>query len=264
MRLRLPCGGWELMALNTAETDHYTPLSRAVASIDRDAYAARFAIYDRAHKALLKRLATAPSPPTPEDIEREEKAFREAVRRVEFADELAQEEAESPALVPQHEPPAEEEVEALHELRRDPWPDVRPRRESTDTPEDYAGDEGYEPDIDLGALAPDRSPRSVTRRVSERLLLAICVLALGGMWLFIADQRQQQAIEAARTAPPPADTEAPAPAPDVRSSAPSWLSSPELFYTAPQFPTAPAAAPPRAPQAPPPARRPALPAAPNP
>src|SRR5215469_5250285 len=159
------------MALNTAETDHYTPLSRAVASIDRDAYAARFAIYDRAHKALLKRLATATSPPTTEDIEREEKAFREAVRRVEFADELAQEEAESPALVPQHEPPPEEE-EALHELRRDPWPDVRPRRESAEAQEDYEENEGYEqnegyePDIGLGGLEPDRPRRSVTRRVS--------------------------------------------------------------------------------------------------
>jgi hypothetical protein len=244
------------MVLNTAETDHYTPLSRAVASIDRDAYAARFAIYDRAHKALLKRLATTTSPPTPEDIEREEKAFREAVRRVEFADELAQEEAESPALVPQHEPPEE----ALHELRRDPWPDVRPRREGADAPESYEENEGYEPDIDLGALEPDRPRRSVTRRVSERLLLAVCVLALGGVWLYIADQRQQAAIEAARTAPPAADTEASAPPPDVRSTAPNWLSSPELFYTAPPFPTAPAAAAPRAPQAPPPARRPAPPA----
>jgi hypothetical protein len=251
------------MALNTAETDHYTPLSRAVASIDRDAYAARFAIYDRAHKALLKRLATATSPPTTEDIEREEKAFREAVRRVEFADELAQEEAESPALVPQHEPPEEE---ALHELRRDPWPDVRPRRESADPPpEDYEEHEGYEPDIDLGALEPDRPRRSVTRRVSERLLLAVCLLALGGAWLYTADQRQQQAIEAARTAaPPPDDTVAPTPPPDPRSAAPSWLSSPELFYTAPPMPTAPAAAPPRAPQAPPPVRRPAPAPAPNP
>jgi hypothetical protein len=252
------------MALNTAETDHYTPLSRAVASIDRDAYAARFAIYDRAHKALLKRLATATSPPTTEDIEREEKAFREAVRRVEFADELAQEEAESPALVPQHEPPEEEEV--LHELRRDPWPDVRPRRESAEAQEEaYEENEGYEPDVDFGALEPDRPRRSVTRRVSERLLLAVCLLALGGVWLYIADQRQQQAIEAARTAPPADDTVASAPPPDPRSFAPSWLSSPELFYTAPPMPTAPAAAPPpRVPQAPPPVRRPAPAPAPNP
>jgi len=254
------------MALNTAESDHYTPLSRAVASIDRDAYAARFAIYDRAHKALLKRLATATSPPTPEDIEREETAFRHAVRRVEFADELAQEEAESPALVPQHERPEEEQ--ALHELRRDPWPDMRPRRESVGAPEDYEGvegdegeegEEGYEPDVDLHALEPDR-PRSLTRRLSERLLLAVCLLALGGVWLYTADQRQQQAIEAARTASSADDTVASDPPPDPRPSAPNWLSSPELFYTAPPFPTAPAAAPPRAPQAPSPARRPAPPA----
>jgi hypothetical protein len=235
--------------VGTAEVDHFTPLSRAVASIDRDAYAARFAIYDRAHKALLRRLATAVSPPTSEDIEREEKAFRDAVRRVEFANELAQEEegdaeaeAESPALAPQ-EPVGEE---ALHELRRDPWPDVRPRRDDVDEEGAYAGEE---PDIDLESLAPHGLRRSVTRRVAERMLLAVLVLALGGVWLYIADGREQ-AAEAERAIPQTSEavasdsTAAPAVAPTVetRSSVPDWLSSPELFYTAPPLPTVPATA----------------------
>jgi hypothetical protein len=66
--------------------DHFTPLSRAVASIDRDAYAARFAVYDRAHKVLLRRLATAESACSEADVAREEQAFRDAIRRIEFPD----------------------------------------------------------------------------------------------------------------------------------------------------------------------------------
>src|SRR6516162_204976 len=87
-----------MSTLEAPEVDHYTPLARAVAAIDRDDYAGRFAVYDRAHKALLRRLATAAPPPSGAELEREEQAFREAVRRVEFADELAHEEAGSPAL----------------------------------------------------------------------------------------------------------------------------------------------------------------------
>src|SRR6267154_2808466 len=71
----------------TLNVDHFTPLSRAVASIDRDSYAARFAVYDREHKALLRRLATAEVPCSDVDIAREERAFRDAIRRIEFADE---------------------------------------------------------------------------------------------------------------------------------------------------------------------------------
>src|SRR5882757_2384692 len=62
-----------IMMLNV---DHFTPLSRAVASIDRDSYAARFAVYEREHKALLRRLATASVPCSDADVAREERAFR--------------------------------------------------------------------------------------------------------------------------------------------------------------------------------------------
>src|SRR5260221_11085864 len=69
--------------------DYYTLLSRAVESLERDAYAARGAIYDREHKALLKRLISSSAPCSDADIAREEKAFRDAVRRIEFPDEGA-------------------------------------------------------------------------------------------------------------------------------------------------------------------------------
>src|SRR5215472_573033 len=225
--------------MNTLEApavDHYTPLSRAVASIDRDAYAARFAVYDQAHKALLRRLATVAPPPSSAEIEREEQAFRDAVRRVEFADELAQEEADSPALVPPHEPVSEE---PLQELRRDaPWPEVRPGRDGPEAPDTSdLGFERHEPDIALSLLEPMRAPRAVMRRVGERLLLAVFVLALGGMWLYVADKRQQ-ATGSAQAAAPPIEAPEPASAPVDAKPPPGWL-SPELFYTAPVFPSAP-------------------------
>lgn len=64
--------------------DYFTLLARAVESLERDAYAARGAIYDREHKALLKRLISSAPPCTDADIAREERAFRDAIRRIEF------------------------------------------------------------------------------------------------------------------------------------------------------------------------------------
>jgi hypothetical protein len=66
--------------------DYYALLSRAVESLERDAFAARGAIYDREHKALLKRLISSSDPCSDADIAREEQAFRDAVRRIEFPD----------------------------------------------------------------------------------------------------------------------------------------------------------------------------------
>src|ERR1700693_1900876 len=70
--------------------DYYTLLSRAVESLERDAYAARGVVYDREHKALLKRLISSPAPCSDADIAREEQAFRDAIRRIEFPDEVMQ------------------------------------------------------------------------------------------------------------------------------------------------------------------------------
>ncbi|HEY6255758.1 MAG TPA: hypothetical protein VIY51_08190 [Xanthobacteraceae bacterium] len=79
--------------------DYYTLLARAVESLERDAYAARGAIYDREHKALLKRLISSAAPCTDADIAREERAFRDAIRRIEFPDDGA-----PTARGPQREP----------------------------------------------------------------------------------------------------------------------------------------------------------------
>src|ERR1700681_2784299 len=66
--------------------DYYTLLARAVESLERDSYAARGAVYDREHKALLRRLISSSAPCSDADIAREEQAFRNAIRRIEFPD----------------------------------------------------------------------------------------------------------------------------------------------------------------------------------
>jgi hypothetical protein len=68
------------------KVDYYTSLLRAVGGLDRDAYAARGAVYEREHKALMRLLYSADPPRSEVEIEREQMAFRDAVRRVEFGD----------------------------------------------------------------------------------------------------------------------------------------------------------------------------------
>jgi hypothetical protein len=264
------------------KVDHFTSLSRAVAAIDRDSYAARFAVYDREHKALLRQLASADQSVSDADIAREEQAFRDAIRRIEFA-ELDDE----PTLVPQDEPfeappPLEprrppvwshvrpprredldvpsspdldhiepavagEPVEApLPEPRRPPvWPQVRPRRRETP-------DVSSPPDPDYGepvtadSLVSFSERRSVARRVGERLALAVVALALAGIGLWMMGERRD---EATTSSPGVAQSSEPAAAADSAADAkaqpPAWL-SPEMFYTPPP---APAPAPPAAPHA---------------
>lgn len=272
------------------QVDHYTPLSRAVASIDRDSYAARFAIYDRAHKALLRRLATGEIPCSDADIQREEHAFRDAVRRIEFADELSADEPPADEL-PVDEPPADElpaeelaepepapplvpqrgpAEDALQELRRDaPWPEVRVPRESLrhnfDDVDHDVDHLDYEPagsDALAGPLARLRRPtRSVTRRVGERLALAVVVLIFGASWVMMADGRRSAAESSApapiETATDSAATEAAVQADsvDTKRQQPGWL-SPELFYSAPNLAPPSARADVRPPPAPAPVRRP--------
>jgi hypothetical protein len=218
------------------KVDHFTPLSRAVASIDRDSYAARFAIYDREHKALLRRLATADAPLPDDDIAREEQAFRDAVRRIEFADE-----DDEPTLVPQDEPVEQ----APPEPRRAPvWPQLRaPRRESVEVSGVPALEE-EEPGIAVEALAQLSERRSLARRVGERLALALVALAAAGIGLWLVAAPQDAARNSSHS---PAESIAPA-APDNGADAkapPSWL-SPEIFYAPPSVSSPPPSAAPRA------------------
>jgi hypothetical protein len=121
--------------------DYYALLSRAVEPLERDAYAARGTIYDREHKALLKRLISSSDPCSDADIAREEQAFRDAVRRIEFPDYIA----------PAPRTPAREPVETA-------WPasgreKARAlRRESLQT----------------AANEPERAPPNEAKRAAKR------------------------------------------------------------------------------------------------
>jgi hypothetical protein len=66
--------------------DHYVPLLRAVARLDRTSYEARGAIYDRALAIVMERLGATVPPCSQADVDQELLAFRAAVRRIEFGD----------------------------------------------------------------------------------------------------------------------------------------------------------------------------------
>ena len=142
--------------------DYYTLLSRAVAGLDRDAYAARGAVYDREHKALMRRLYSADPPQSDAEIEREQHAFRSAVRRIEFADE----EIEIP-LVPQREPTEEESLSAA-DLRIDDRADwaaapVVPQHDPQ-RPESFPPSQAEE---DQGGGWPPGPPAQATQKVTH-------------------------------------------------------------------------------------------------
>jgi hypothetical protein len=212
------------------QTDYFTPLSQAVASIDRDSYAARFAVYDREHKALLRRMATADSRCSAADVAREEEAFRDAIRRIELADG-----DEQPTLVPKDEPAAEELAPEprLDPLRLEPR---APRREALDVSSvaslDHFDSAAVEPIIKLS------EPRSLVRRVGERLALA-AVLILAGLGLWMVEGRRGETMDPPSlrggvAAPQPAASDTA----DAKAPQPTWL-SPEIFYAPSPMPSAP-------------------------
>jgi hypothetical protein len=220
------------------EIDHFTPLSRAVASIDRDAYAARYAVYDQAHKALLRRLASADTPCSEADIAREEKAFRDAIRRIEFDDAEAQ-----PTLVPQDEPLADEPLAneppgaAPPEPRRDlVWPRPRPRRETLDVA-DLPSLDHFESGSAAAPMLRLSEPRSLARRVGERMALAVMALALVGVGLWMdAGHRDQASDPASLRGAESTEPAASDGATDAKAQQPTWL-SPEMFYAPPPMPS---------------------------
>jgi hypothetical protein len=229
--------------------DHFTPLSRAVASIERDAYAARFAVYDREHKALLRRLATASGPVSDADVAREEQAFREAIRRIEFGYEDDQ-----PTLVPADEPveeaPHEPRLASVWPPPRSPGPETGDRLDAVDRPAAPAAPDlpgvssldHFEPAIAGGPVIRLSEPRSLARRVGERLAIAAVLLVLVGVGLWMGDDRQGGSTDpsvgrgvADSTQPAPADDAA-----EAKAQQPNWL-SPEMFYSPQMMPVSPPA-----------------------
>jgi hypothetical protein len=177
--------------------DYYTLLSRAVESLERDAYAARGAIYDREHKALLKRLISSNEPCTDADIVREEQAFRDAVRRIEFPEEMM------PAAprTPQREPVVEaswpatsrekaraQRRESLPEPANDPSGPKRPGRSRWDAahadngrmPSGRQGEAADEEDEPGWPVEPRKS-RSLLKLALAYVLVAGIVVGAGAL-----------------------------------------------------------------------------------
>jgi hypothetical protein len=141
--------------------DYYALLSRAVESLERDAYAARGAVYDREHKALLKRLISSNAPCTTADIAREEQAFRDAVRQIEFPDQ-----ADQAARDPQQREPAEVT-----------WPSSS-REKARSLRREAPG----EPENDPGRADPPEAKRpSFVRLAGRYMLIAAIVVSVGSL-----------------------------------------------------------------------------------
>jgi hypothetical protein len=188
-----------------SKVDYFASLSRAVAGLDRESYASRGAAYDREHKALMRRLYSADPPHSDAEIEREQQAFRDAIRRIEFGtedDEIAVIPEQRSASVGGFDvvtplPPRRAErdgsavraSEAQRRPLRDP-PAWAPRQSSTVSPsqiesaleaalsrpsEDETPSE--EPADTDALLQPKR--RSVAGRVLGRAVFAAMVLAIG-------------------------------------------------------------------------------------
>jgi hypothetical protein len=137
--------------------NYYAVLSRAVETLDRDAYGARGALYDRAHRALLRRFALANPPCSEEEIAAEEQAFRDAIRRIEFPD-YAPRPARADAPEPRREPPPRFDREPAGRFEREPAnrferePAPRSEREMPRREPRWRGDEADEEN--------ERDPRS--------------------------------------------------------------------------------------------------------
>jgi hypothetical protein len=107
------------------KVNYYAMLTRAVATLERDAYGARGAVYDREHRAMLRRIALADPHYSEQEIAEEEQAFRDAIRRIEFPEPVAR--------VARSEPPEPRDLDSSRrEERTIAWREEReatPRRE---------------------------------------------------------------------------------------------------------------------------------------
>jgi hypothetical protein len=92
--------------------------------------------------------------------------------------------------------------------------------------------ERFEPDTAAVAVIKLARPRSVTRRVGERLALAVVALALTGvgLWLHAGSRNAARVPASLRGAVESAQPAAPTPPVEAKPATPNWL-SPEMFYS---------------------------------
>jgi hypothetical protein len=160
------------------KTDHYAPLLRAVASLDRTSYEARGAIYDRALAVVMQRLGATVPPCSQVEIERELLAFRAAVRRIEFGDMDEQERDAQHGVAQRAQYLASRREQRQNDMRQaDAHPDALPDEGAQGVAEPaemlpHAASQV----LVLAELAPRRS---VLYRVAMRMVLPVLLVALG-------------------------------------------------------------------------------------
>jgi hypothetical protein len=191
-----------------SKVDYYTPLSRAVAGLDRDSYASRGAVYEREHKALLRRLFSANPPRSDAEIDQEQQAFRDAIRRIEFGedelrssphatmthsatslapaatdlDEAAKAAGPARALPPSPSPPPSEGETLLESgLRLRPEPLGPIEREEPREHEPHQDEDGHDPDLagGEGTVVVPAVRRPIFGRLVRRAVLALALIGLG-------------------------------------------------------------------------------------
>jgi hypothetical protein len=157
--------------------DHYAPLLRAVASLDRTSYEARGAIYDRALAVVVERLGVTVAPPSQADIDQELLAFRAAVRRIEFGDMDEQDRNAQHGVAQRAQYLASRREQRQNETPKlDAYPAALPDEGSQAIPQ---LDEVLPPASEASVLAEITGHRSVLHRVAIRMILPVLLVALG-------------------------------------------------------------------------------------
>ncbi len=156
--------------------DHYAPLLRAVASLDRTSYEARGAIYDRAQAIVVERLGATVPPPSQADIDQELLAFRAAVRRIEFGDMDEQDRVAQHGVAQRAQYLASRREQRQNQTPKlDAYPAALPDEGSRAVPQP---DEAL-PASEASVLAEIAGHRSVLHRVAIRTILPVLLVVLG-------------------------------------------------------------------------------------
>jgi hypothetical protein len=156
--------------------DHYVPLLRAVASLDRTSYEARGAIYDRALAIMVERLGATVPPPSQADIDQELLAFRAAVRRIEFGDMDAQDRIAQHGVAQRAQYLASRREQRQNETPKlDAYPAALPDEESHPQLDEVLPP----PASEASVLAEIAGHRSVLHRVAIGMILPVLLVALG-------------------------------------------------------------------------------------
>jgi hypothetical protein len=162
-----------------SELDYYSWLSRAVARLGGDSYEARGAVYDRARKILIRKLTEADPAYTFAEIAREQRSFRDAIRRIEFGDEA---DLGIPEAAPEVASPRRVESRAESSNQNG---------KSADRPSLLAFAARLRPNRNrnrpVESAAPPPKRRSVAGRVASRLVIASLLLGIvGAFYAFVS------------------------------------------------------------------------------